>query len=218
MFSFLKAIFAVFFVVGCSTSKQQARDGYYQKDLLISEHGRPKTISGFGVLPKRSKYLLDIKSRKRPEIIRLSNCHRDLVYRGRDTSHKFKYDFIPNRKIENGSCLFQFSFLDSKGYHQWGAVSFVDDETLKANLYCNGRASKTIGVSACQAKSGTIQVIELENESDVRGQKGCEKPTTKDGLAWSFKVKEGLCFYIFKSVEGDFHRLDTYGYNDIVKQ
>ena len=198
---------------GCATVQVPLSSSTYRKDLSIRSGSYQ--ILGFGVLPQAQAYHLELRSRKDPELIRVSNCHRDVVFRNEDD--KFSYGYIPNRSVENGSCILQFTFLDSKGYHQFGAISFVDGETLPAVLSCNGEKYHAVGASTCQAKVGTIQVIEFEKPLQAKASTGCELPIS-NGKAWQYKVKEDYCLYIFKSDSNEFHKLTTFGYNEVVNQ
>lgn len=190
-------------------------EGIYKKDLEIQEAS--SRFFGFGVLPKKNAYRLRIKSRKEPELVRLSNCHRDVI--DRDADDKYEYTYIPNRSIENGSCVLQITFLDSKGYHQFGAISFKDeDETLEAQIACNGEVMGTEGASVCQAKAGTLQIVSFDSYTEVRGSNGCKLPQSEDGYEWKYSVREGLCVFLFKSEDGSFHKHTTFGYTDILEQ
>ena len=204
--------------LGCQTAGVSERnDGVFQKDLLIYSEGR--RFVGFGVLPPDTTYLLALQSRKEPEIVRVSNCHRDVVLREVD-DNELSYRFTPNRKVEDGSCLLQITFLDEKGYHQFAAVSFRDEsESLPVSVYCNGSTVYYEGASVCQGKAGTLQAIEFDVPVEVLASSGCKLPTTKDdGYLWHFSVKEGYCVFDFKSEDDEFHRLTTFGYNNLVKQ
>jgi len=219
----LRKIFLCLFFVGCAAINPQpsspidssAGEGYFfQKDLQIREGGN--LITGFGVLPKQASYHLEMRSKKDAEVIRVSNCHRDLVfYEGND---KFTYRFSPNMRIEDGSCLLLITFLDNKGFDQYGAISFRGDETVPAVLSCNGVSVPALGASACQAKSGTMQGIEFKELMKVKAADGCELPQTNDGgKFWIYTVKTGFCLYLFKSDKnGEFHKLTTFGYNDVL--
>lgn len=200
----------------CATvSPPNPSEGIYKKDLEIIESSNQ--FFGFGVLPKKNTYKLHIRSRKEPELVRLSNCHRDII--DRDVDDDYRYTYIPNDKIEDGSCILQITFLDSKGYHQFGAISFRDeDETLHAEVVCNGQVTGFEGASACQAKAGTLQIISFDSYTEVRGSEGCKLPHSTDGYEWKYSVRESLCVFYFKSEDGTFHKHTTFGYTDVLQQ
>lgn len=170
-----------------------------------------------GVLPPKENYLIYLDAKKDPEILRFSNCHRDAVVH--NANDKFTYRFTPNPLIESGSCLLQISALDSKGYHQFGAISFRDtSEDIEAAVYCNGKSMEYRGASVCQAKVGTTQVIEFKEPMQYKESKGCQVDALKKGQKFKFTVKEGYCLFLFRSENGGFHKLTTFGYNNIVKK
>lgn len=214
----MSSLAACWIAVGCATSSTTPgpeRSLSYRKDLSITLTRPRVQVEGFGVLPRLRAYPLAMRSRKEPELIRLSNCHRDSVFR--DVDDKFSYEYVPNRLIESGSCILQITFLDSKGYHQFGAISFRDDETLPADLSCNGSRIAYEGASVCQGKAGTLQVIQFEEPVQVKASKGCDKPSSDDDKAWEYPIKEGFCVYLFRSHSEEFHKLTTFGYTDFVK-
>ena len=172
---------------------------------------------GFGVLPPKKEYLLELRSRKEPEIVRLSNCHRDVVLR--DVDDKLAYRFSPNPKVEAGSCILQVTFLDSKGYHQFGAIAFAQEgDDLLGFVACNGLEFSAEGASACQAKVATLQSIEFDKPVEVKASAGCKLPTSEDEYLWYYSIREGFCLYLFRTEDGEFHKLTTFGYNDFMKQ
>ena len=202
----------------CSTlgsAPESNPEAYHLKDLTII-HGST-LIKGFGVLPAADSYTLTLESRKEAELVRVSNCHRDVVFRDID-DERFVYTYTPNGLIENGSCLLQFTFLDEKGFHQFGAISFIGDETLPAVLSCNGALIEYRGASVCQRKSGTLHVAEFAEQVEVTSSKSCEAPTSENGRIWQYSIKKGFCLFLFKNERGEFHKLTTFGYNDFMKQ
>ena len=192
----------------------QPETSSYQKDLVIRESS---TIVGMGVLPKKNSYELKFDARENPELVRISNCHRDVILRGQKKHLSFTY--TPNQRVENGSCTLLVTFLDDKGRHQFGAVSFRDDESLPATVSCNGRKDRFDGASICQAKSGTVQAIDFDVPVEARSGTGCAAPKgSEDRKQWNFTAKDDFCLYVFKSDGGEFHKLTTFGYNEIIKQ
>lgn len=195
------------------TEAPNSSEGIYRKDLLIKESD--KVIYGLGVLPKKKAYNLEIRAREKAELVRFSNCHRDFIDTKKRGWDEYSYYFEPNPSIEKGSCVLQITFLDAKGYHQFGAVSFVDDETLPARLACNGEKKDRAGASTCQAKVGTLQTITFKDSTQVKST--CAKPKTKDSKLWTYAIEQGFCLFLFRSKAGEFHKLTTFGYEDIAK-
>lgn len=211
-------ITSLLFLNACQSANLDApmSDGHYRKDLRVYLHSPRVSFEGFGVLPQQESYRLQLRSRKDPELVRISNCHRDLVFR--DEDDKFSYTFVPNSKVESGSCILQFTFLDTKGYHQFGAITFRGDESLPASMSCNGEKVETVGASACQAKAGTLQAIEFPSQVYLKTSEGCTKPVSEGRRSWEFVINEGYCIHLFKSDDDQFHKLTTFGYTDFMKQ
>ena len=111
------------------------------------------------------------------------------------------------------------TFLDDKGRHQFGSITFEDGENLPGLLQCNGAKQNNIGVSACQAKSGTFQAIDfgVPVRTSDKMLPGCNLPKGV-GKEWTIKVAEGFCMYVFESEHGAFHKLTTFGYNELIPQ
>ena len=209
----MRYLFFLLFI-SCQTPVNDL-NGVYQKDLLIRNNSNQ--IIGFGSLPKASSYQFLIEARKEPEIVRISSCHRDVVIRD-PGDERFSYKYIPSKNIEdNGSCILQIATFDEKGRHQFGAVDFLDDETLSANIYCNGNKYPRIGVSTCQARAETLQAIEFKENVEVFAGGDCVKPTSEDGLIYTYSVRQGYCIFVFSS-ETAIHRHTVFGYNDIMKR
>lgn len=207
--------FLTLFISCCSSTGESLLDvkASYLKDVCINEKTAP--IEGFGVLPPQDEYFIDFKFKTDPEILRLSNCHRDVVLY--NVNKKYTFHYKPNPMIETGSCLLQITALDSKGRHQFGALSFqTKDESLEAVLYCNGSYVRSLGASVCQAKEGTTQVVRFLDDVMYKEADGC-KLVRIDSKSFEITTHKDYCLYMFKDEKGRIHKLTTYGYTDIIK-
>jgi hypothetical protein len=200
----------------CTTNGVPNPDaGEVRKTLQIEDDG--ETHYGVVTLGSKPVYTLRFRAKKKAEFIRISNCHRDEVFQtGGERS--LTYVFKPNPTVERGSCVMLISFLDEKGAHEFGAIDFRDDdETMFANVACNGAIEGQVGASFCQAKSGTIQSLTFSSVTRVREGSGCEPATSKDaGNTWLYTMQPGLCVYVFRDDKGDFHKHTTFGYTEIL--
>lgn len=205
--------FLVFFTMSCvSESQIKSTDEHYKKELIFKEGD--KTYHGFAVLPEKERYQFTFLSRKSPEKIRISNCHRDAVFAGERSI--FKFDYWPDSIVERDSCIMHVRFLDKSGYHSFGAITFKSDEKLKSVVHCNGKKTSYIGASVCQAKVGTTQAIAFEkNDILVKSSNRCSTPEKLDSQ-FLFKIDRGFCIYAFKNTRGEYHRLTTFGYTDFI--
>ena len=202
--------------IGCQTpGLEQSETSVYQKDLVMIEGD--EIIEGFGIAPNRRSYTIHFEAREAPEVVRISNCHRDVVLR--DQKKKITYNYVPNPGVESGSCILEVTFLSSAGRHQFGAIDFREDEELPAMIQCNGSIMKATGASTCQAKSGSIQAIDFSVEVTGRSlTTGCTNPTSDDNRHWKITAEDDFCVYGFRSKDGTVHRLTTFGYNALIKQ
>lgn len=201
-------------IASCQAPTMMKPEAIYEKDLIISEGG--DKFAGFGVLPRKKAYSFKFEGDSVAKKVRISNCHRDPSL-SKDLKKIVPYEFIPSQRAElNGDCVMTVTYLSAAGRHQFGAVTFVDDETLPAKLECNGSRRNTDGVSACQARAGTLQTIDFSVK--VAGQTitpGCNQPQSDNNLDWNITASEGFCLYVFRTDDKDFHRLTTFGYNEI---
>jgi hypothetical protein len=189
----------------------------YRKSLQVTSQG--VRHSGFAVLEKSERYVLHFETEREPDLVRLSTCHRDVVLR-EELDESFSYVYQPSKGIEDkGSCILQIATFDDKGHHEFGAVDFVDDEDLMADVFCNGEQKQGIsGASVCQARVGTMQVISFAFPVEVFSKEECKTPVSKDKQLFTYSVKEGYCIFLFSSEDGQLHRHTTFGYNGIMKK
>lgn len=185
-------------------------DKQYKKDLKIEYNNN--VFDGVAVLPKALSYKIEFKAKNDAKIMRISNCHRDVIKNIDDD--KFEFSYTPNPLLERGSCVLLVSFLEKKTRHQFGLVDFIDDEALLATTHCNGEKKQYFGVSVCQAKAGTMLAISFEENTFVKSRSSCLQPIFVDVKTYKIKAQPGLCLYVFKSVKNEYHRLTVFGYND----
>lgn len=204
----------IFIIYSCKSVKLAEIDYEYRKELTIESSG--VVIKGFGNLDKRDKYELVFKSEVDADLIRINNCHRDEIFRSVE-DNEFKYTYTPNSSIENGSCIIHIAFLEKEGFNEFGALTFTDDETLKANVSCSGSKYEAIGSSTCQARENTIQSIEFEAEVENNNPDDCEIKK-ESGKLYSYYMKSGYCIFLFKDLEGNYHKHTSYGYNEVYRK
>jgi hypothetical protein len=163
--------------------------------------------------------MLRFRSEREPELVRISTCHRDVFLKD-DLDEEFSYEYVPAEGIEDsGSCILQVAAFDSQGFHEFGAVDFVDDETMSADLYCNGEyLPDTVGASVCQARAAALQVIKFRQAVELVSRDNCPEPYTVDSKLYSYPIKEGYCIYLFFNAAGEMHRHTTFGYNGDIRE
>lgn len=201
-------------MTSCATGVTIDPEKVYKKELSITYEGR--TFDGFGSLPKRDKYNILIKSRKKTDFVRITNCHRDIIMREVKT-REFYYTIVPNNAVEDGSCIINIWFLNEDGGNEFGALSLtVDHETIPASVSCNGEIGTYAGASVCQAKTGTTQMVVFNKEVMAKASNGCGPINTDDYKTWKYQIKQNFCLYLFKNESEELHKHTSFGYNEIV--
>jgi hypothetical protein len=203
-------------LTSCGTTALNDPEKTYLKDLEVRHEA--DNIQGFGVLPERDVYHLKFRSRHSPEYVHIQSCHRDLVLR--DQKKIFTYTYIPAKGLEDsGGCLLQVAAFDKKGHHQWLALDFYGGEKLQSIVACNGSLSTLQGASTCQGRVGSLQQIRFGESVDSLASDGCSDLTTDNNKEFFIQLTKDFCIYTFYGVASDsFHRLTTYGYEDIMQR
>ena len=205
----MKSLLLFIMLTSCQSVLNDA-NSHYRKTLQVGLVSSPK--NGFTVLPKSDHYDLQFGSTQHPEMIRITNCHRD-IFLVRKLGKNVRYSYTPAKGIEDsGSCIMQILSLDDKGRHQFGAIDFADDETLPAKIYCNAEMRESSGVSVCQAKTSTLQVLEFDEPVKILAADGCKHPTSRDRKLFKYVMSPGYCIFLF-SRNGERHRHTSFGYD-----
>jgi len=225
-------IFVLFLLVSCQTSEKEAiaegvntnSDKVYRRDMSISVNGLSK--EGVLVVPKSSNYKIEVEGKAKIDLFSIQSCHREMFVTDiRDSGFwrvrsKVRVDYSPSPGIEDkGACPIQLGgYEKSKGRHSWALVDFeTNEETLKAELSCNGEVARGRGVSICQSRAGLVQKIVFEKPVIYSPDKGCELGELA-GNTLKFNIKKGVCVYYFAEIAKPHrgHRLTTIGYDDIL--
>jgi hypothetical protein len=205
-------------------SPDKVPDRVYRRDMLVTING--KSSDGVMVVPRSSSYKIRVEGKAKIDLFTLQSCHREMltsdiknsgIWR---TKSVVEVDYAPAPGVEDsGACPVQLGgYEKAAGRHSWALVDFEStDETLKANLFCNGDKSVGNGVSICQSRAGLIQKIVFERPVVFSPDKGCEIPESSD-QTWTFAIPKGVCVYYFaeKQKPNRAHRLTTIGYEDVL--
>ena len=120
---------------------------------------------------------------------------------------KIKYELCIESPIRTGNLLTPSAFV------------FRGNNTLEAIVGCDGKIEPAVGVSTCQGKTATTQVISFHVKTEVKAiNEDCKLPVSKDGMIWRYSLRQGECIFEFRSENEDFHKTWTYGYNDYMKR
>lgn len=211
----MRSLILGFLLASCGTTLNDPEKSYL-KDLEVRHEA--SDISGFGVLPIRDTYYLKFRSRESPEYVHIQSCHRDLVLR--DQKKVFSYTYQPVKGLEDsGGCLLQIAAFDEKGRHQWAALDFYGGEMLESSLACNGALHTLRGASTCQGRVGSLQKITFRETVDYLATDGCGDIQTENEKEFYINLNKDFCIYTFYGLDSDtFHRLTTFGYEDIMQR
>ncbi len=204
--------FLVLFLQSCvgPMAGFQTPAGSYQKDMPLKIEGA-KLAGGVYVLGKRDAYQMRADFFKKATLFKATSCHREWTWNEPGSYVEFEYKVVDG--IENKPlCPLELGAFDVKGQHSWAYIDFIDDETLLAELLCNGIQKKFMGVSICQSRRELIQEIRFMAEVDVFGAERCAPAESVDKKVFRIILGEGRCVYLFKSKAGNVHRLTTLGY------
>lgn len=206
------------FLFGCQTLGQAPAlmsnpPAEFKKVMPIKVNG----LAGVGALavPVADSYKIDMTFTAKPEILKISTCHKTLVYENPTiTSVTIKM----TDGLETGFCPIRVDALDLGGVNS-SAVIEVENEKLPAVLFCDGKRTDTKGVSICQARVGLVQRILFDDPVDYEKiDPNCND--LKDagrvpGHVYDLKPVKGDCVYIFYNRKTDsFHRLYSLGFTD----
>ena len=179
--------------------------------LNFSESGIK--YEGVGVIKRKSYYTFNVSLPYNTKELVFSNCHREEFYPIKSQS-SFQITYRPVTFLENwDSCLSMISAHTASGEREFALIDFSSNETLEAELYCNG--GKTAGTNTfCQASEGTSQMI-VFNQQVTSKSLTCDTPMTDygalSGSRFYFEAAKGYCIYAFYTKD-KIHRLTVYGY------
>jgi len=206
-------------VLSCSTFGTSIPDSkIFRKTIKIEIAG----VKGRGmiVVPKKTNYTLTIKQDERSELIKINNCHMDIVEKKSGFFNRKKHVFKlkPFGDLElDGYCPIQIGLFDMQGQHAWGLVE-IQNEELPATIVCNTiKPTKTRGVSVCQARVGLVQRIIFKSKVSFDQDGNCGDIITEDKKTFDYFLLSGICVTTFYEKKSDtFHRHTSFGYNDVI--
>lgn len=217
----------VLILCGCSINLPipMSSNVAYKFDMRGTANGVP--FNGVAVIANAPSYDIKLESPVDISLLTITSCHRDFYADDTDkhwSKKKRGYDYVynPAPSIEDtGSCLLRIGQYDSvHGRAVLGVLDFQTKlETLSAENDCDGRVYQSTGVSICQAKVGTYQVLRFKEPVQVSPTLDSKcRPTPDDSkMNWGYAMNPGECVVAYSSlsVPLKFHRHTTIGYTDI---
>lgn len=225
----MKTLLLAFFLSSCAAIPNQAlsTDTFYQRDMGLTVDGF--TSTGTIVVPRAGSHHIEIQAAGRLDLFTYETCHReksleDAGDRGLFADrHHAQFDYSPIHGLEDtASCVLRMGGYErTQGRHSWAMIDFEDaEDTLPADVKCNGEHWQSRGVTICQAKQGLIQQITFPVEVVAAPTGACPMPEPSDGRTFQFSMAPRECVYAFVEVappgKQRRHRLTTLGYQSIL--
>lgn len=225
----MKALLVFLLLTSCAAIPNQAlnTDTFYRRDMGLTVDGYQGT--GTIVVPRAASHHVDIQSAGTLDLFTFETCHREnSIENAGDKGwfadrHHAAVDYVPIRGLEDtGSCVIRMGGYErTQGRHSWAMIDFEDaEDTLPADVKCNGEHWQSRGVTICQAKQGLIEQITFPVEVVISPTAQCPMPEPSDGKTFLFNMPARECVYAFTEVaplgKQRRHRLTTVGYQSIL--
>lgn len=198
---------------------------FYKRDMTLNVNG----IKGEGtlVIPRYQYYNFDVIAHGDLDLFTLDTCHREIAVSDAGDHGIFgnkrhvNFNLALDEGIETGSsCPVRMGGYEKiKGRHSWALVDFEDEEdTLPAEIKCNGVDYSSNGVTVCQSKEYLLQQIIFEVPVVVSPTAACPMPDAPDKKTFTFPIAPKECVYAFTEIAQPHrtHRLTTLGYAAIL--
>lgn len=180
-----------------------------------------KRFYGVAIGKLSDRYEIEVKANGHLDLFTMQSCHRDVPIEGAGENgifgdkRKVRLEYEPSGRHEyNRYCALRLSgYEKDRGRHSWGFIDFqTEAETLMGTVHCNGETSLSMGVSACQSRSGLQQSVSFTDEIDVESD--CDFEVEDTNLVYEMRV--GECVFAIMSEGGELHRHTSLGYNSIM--
>lgn len=219
------ALVAAFTACQSAPSPVPQQNQFYKRDMVIEINGVQSV--GAMVVPRASKYAMDIQAKGKLDLFTFQTCHREDTRENAGKSGLFgdkkriELNYTPVAGLEDiGSCVVRLGgYEQNGGRHSWAIIDFEDPKTtLPAVMKCNGESKQTRGVSICQSKEGLTQQIEFPVEVIVSPDPGCVMNRPADLKTYRFNISAKECVFKFmeKAAPNREHRLTTIGYSEVL--
>lgn len=199
-------------LVGCAASTNVSTAEVYKREVELEINGTD--FEGVASVKVSRRYKIGISVPSKPEILKITTCHRQIVLK--KIGKEFEFDYEPVKRETELPCLMEITALDKNGENEWGLINFVSpDERLEAEIGCNGHASKALGSLLCQARAGLSQTVSFK--SKVHGVSGEDCPPLSQSFSdyFEFTIGTKTCMYVFTDGK-EFFRLMTFGYSEVL--
>lgn len=219
----------LFILVSCSSFQPELELGvYYKRDMNASITGLGD-FKGVTTAPYANEYQVVLEPKGSVEYIIIRSCAREDSYEHDQKKflnifpigeNKFSYTYRPNFIERNRVCPLRIDSFDrSNRQHSWLFLDFEHpDYGLNYHVWCNGHRQGANGISACQVRSGLVQVLDFsEPVIFAPPQEHCSAPVKMDDNTNSYEIEVALreCLYTFKNQAEQYGRITFIGYEGI---
>jgi len=209
----LRAVLVAAFFVSCMGNKYtpDPTGQYPKKEMRIKVDGIEAV--GTYVVERRDKFTIDMFFPKASTVFKAYTCNRAYTFDSPMGGHH-RWVFRPQELEATKNCQLELAAFNKDFKNSYALIDFVTNETLPAELVCNGETYKTLPVSICQSRVGLIQRIRFKSYAQVYfNDAKCPKPKLVNGNAYDIKLALGKCHYVFR-IGKNIHRLTTVAYDD----
>lgn len=207
-------------LTGCASTQQPTTSGplyKYRANMQITVDG--KAFDGMAVTALGEKDI-SIVSQAALNLLRITTCHRDFSVEKVDkgwfggASKTFTYHYKPTLEESQGVCPMYIQAVSKDLVTDWGYLYFRTDETLPAQMDCNGTSWSFSGTSVCQTKAGLDQAIRFDHAVKYEADAACKITAVSDK---EFKIRGSLGFCYAEFSDGKaWHRMILLGYDTVL--
>ena len=193
----------------------------YKNDLTILARNPDKEFDGVGVLPRKDLHTLEFLGESKIDLLSFQSCSREVILREPKSvfnKKRFIYNYRPNEIEASGNCPIRIFAVSKDGLYSGGFLDVQDESTtLTAHVVCGGVTEDLIGVSVCQERLGSTQLIRFDVDVMTSEEPNCKLESGDRGKSFEYIIKKGECLYDFIETQPPYriHRLTTFGYEDI---
>lgn len=209
------------FLSACNTTPipaDQAPLWKHKADIQITTSDK-RAWDGMATTDLADTVSVGLVSKVPLDVLMISSCSRNIELE--DVNHswfggsskKYQFDYSPAPLEKDGFCPLYFQAFAKGGTVGWGMLTFRTSEALTATLECNGGVEPRLGVSACQAKTGSVQAIDFGKEVKFAASTLCQIKEVKPGR-FELTAALGICDVGFSDGTNKHHLL-LLGFDDI---
>lgn len=208
-------------MVNCSSTQQLTVETPLYKNrasMKITVDGI--TYDGMAVGKLDGPKKIQLISQAALDLLRITTCHRDFSVEKVDkgwfggSGHLYTYEYHPTDVEKSKVCPMYIQAFSKDRVTDWGFIAFRTDETIPAEMQCNGWWWKSDGISVCQTKAGLDQKIKFDRDVLYEAEPSCSI-TAKSKREFVVRGSMGFCYAEFSDGK-EWHRLILLGYDSVL--